>query len=67
MSYLSPDCLVLSKTMLDNSFPSAEFSIPDYEIRARRDRHKNGGDFIYSIDHVLMKPWKYFLSSQQTL
>ena len=23
--------------------PSAQFSIPDYEITARRDRHKNGG------------------------
>ena len=43
MSYLSPDCLVLSEMKLDYSFPLAQFSIPDYEIRARRDRHKNVG------------------------
>ena len=43
MSYLSPDYLVPSETKLDDSFPSAQFSIPDYEIRARRDRHKNVG------------------------
>ena len=46
MSYLSPDYLVLSKTKLGNSFPPALFSIPDYEIRARRKRHKNGGGLI---------------------
>ena len=46
MSYLSPDYLVLSETKLDDSFPSAQFSIPDYEIRARRNRHKNGGGLI---------------------
>ena len=32
LSSLSPDYLVLSKTKLDDSFPSAQFSIPDYEI-----------------------------------
>ena len=32
MSYLSPDYLVLSETKLDDSFPSAQFSIPDYEL-----------------------------------
>ena len=46
MSYLSPDYLVLSETKLDDSFPSAQFSIPDYEIRTRPDRHKNGGSLI---------------------
>ena len=48
MSYLSPDYLVLSETKLDDSFPSAQFSIPDYEVccRSRRDRHKNGGGLI---------------------
>ena len=36
MSYLSPDYLVLSEMKLDDSFPSAQFNIPDYKIRARR-------------------------------
>ena len=40
MSYLSPDYLVLSETKLDDSFLSAQFSIPDHKIRARRDRQK---------------------------
>ena len=46
MSYLSSDYLVLSETKLDDSFPSAQFSILDHRIRARRDRHKNGGGLI---------------------
>ena len=49
MSYLSADCLVLSETKSDNGCPSAEFSISDYEIRARLDRHKNGGDLIEKV------------------
>ena len=28
---------------LDDSFPSTQFSLSNYEIRARRDRYKNGG------------------------
>ena len=37
MSYLSLDYLVISETKLCDSFLLAQFSIPDYEIRARRD------------------------------
>ena len=46
MSNLSPDYLVLSKRKLGDSFPSAQLSTPDYEIRARHDRDKNGGGLI---------------------
>ena len=38
--------LVLSETKLDESFANAQFHLVDYEIRARRDRDKNGGGFI---------------------
>ena len=41
LGYLSPNYLVLSKSKLDNSFPSAQFSLPNCEIRTRRDRDKN--------------------------
>ena len=54
MSYLSPDYLVLSETKLDDSFPSAQFSIPDYEVKARRDRHKNGGGLIEFVKKGLI-------------
>ena len=54
MSYLSPDYLVLSETKLDDSFPSAQFSILDYRIRARRDKHKNGGGLIEFVKKVLI-------------
>ena len=37
------DYLVLSETKLDESFPNAQFNLDGYEIRARRDRDKNGG------------------------
>ena len=52
ISYLSPDYLVLSETKLDDSFPLAQFSVPDYEIRDRRDRHKNGGGLIKFVKRV---------------
>ena len=37
------DYFVINKTKLDNSFPNAQLTINNYEIRARRDRDKNGG------------------------
>ena len=40
---MSLDYLVISETKLDESFPSAQFNINNYEIRNRRDRDKNGG------------------------
>ena len=43
---LSIDYFVLSETKLDDSFPSAQFFLNDYEIRARRDRDKHGGGLI---------------------
>ena len=54
MSYLSPDYLVLSETKLEDSFPSAQFSKPNYEIRARHDRQKNGGGLIEFIKKGLI-------------
>ena len=43
------DYLVLSKTKLDESFPNAQFNLDSYEIRARRDRDKNGGGLIVFV------------------
>ena len=43
---LSLDYFVLSETNLDHSFPSAQFTISDYEIRGRKDRNKHGGGLI---------------------
>ena len=63
MSYLSPDCLVLSEMKLDYSFPLAQFSIPDYEIRARRDRHKNGGGLYGFVKDLICKRLKSFETS----
>ena len=64
MSYLSPDCLVLSEMKLDYSFPLAQFSIPDYEIRARRDRHKNvGGVTEFVKKGLICKRLKNFETS----
>ena len=37
---------VISETMLDSSFLSAQFHIGDYEIRNRRDRDKSGSGLI---------------------
>ena len=54
MSYLSWGYLVLNKAKLDNSFPSAQFSTPDYEIRVRRDRRKNEGRLIEFVKKGLI-------------
>ena len=54
LGYLSPDYLVLFKTNLDDSFPLAQFSLPNYEIQARRDRDKNGGDLIEFVKKGLI-------------
>ena len=35
------DYLVISETKLDKSFPDAKFNLNEYEVRARRDRHKH--------------------------
>ena len=43
---VSPHYFVLVETKLDESFPSAQFVIDNYEIRNRKDRDKNGGGLI---------------------
>ena len=43
---LSLDYLVLSETKIDESFPTAQFYIKGYEVRAKRDRDKHGGSLI---------------------
>ena len=43
---LSLDYFVLSETKLDESFPTAQFTLEGYEIRSRKDRGKYGGGLI---------------------
>ena len=43
---LQLDYFVLSETKIDESFPSAQLNINDYEIQNRRNRDKNGGGII---------------------
>ena len=57
MSHFSPDYLLLKEMKLDDSFPSAQFSIPDYKIRVRHDRHKNGGGLIEFVKKGLICKW----------
>ena len=40
------DYFVSSETKLDKSFPTAQFHIPGYEIRARKDWNKYEGALI---------------------
>ena len=46
MKTLSLDYLILSETKIDESFPTSQFNVEGYEIRARRDRDKYGGGLI---------------------
>ena len=43
---LSLDYFVLSGTKLDESFPTAQFTLEGYEIRSRKDSDKYGGGLI---------------------
>ena len=54
VGYLSPGYLVLSDTKLDDRFPLAQCNLPNYEIRARRDRDKNGRDLIEFVQNGLI-------------
>ena len=40
------DYFLISETKLDNSFPNAQLTINNYEIRAWRDKDKHGGGLI---------------------
>ena len=46
MKDLSLTYFVISETKLDETFPSAQFNLDEYEIRARRDRNKFGGGLL---------------------
>ena len=48
------DYFVSSETKLDKSFPTAQFHIPGYEIRARKDRNKYGGGIIKYVKKVVI-------------
>ena len=64
MQVLQLDYFVVSETKLDNSFPSAQFYLSDYEIRCRKDRDKNGGGLIEYIRRgVICKRLKQFESN----
>ena len=49
LTKFSPDYFVFAETEIDLSFPSAQFSIDNYEIRNRKDRDKNGD---HSVDFL---------------
>ena len=66
MRDLSLDYFVLSETKLDDSFPSAQFSINEYEIRARRDRMCRRG-FICKSKNELEPKQSECLCSELTL
>ena len=47
--YLNLDYFVLSETKIDSSFPSSQFAIDNYEIKARMDKNCNGGGLIKHV------------------
>ena len=46
LTKFSPDYFVFAETKLDESFPSSQFQIENYELRTRKDRNKHGGGLI---------------------
>lgn len=54
------DCLILSETKLDNSYPMTQFQINGYRL-LRRDRTKNGGGLlIYIRDDIPSRHLTHF-------
>ena len=51
---LSLDYFVLSETKLDESFPTAQFTLEGYEIRSRKDRDKYDGGLIEFVKNSLI-------------
>ena len=51
---LQLEYFVFSETKLDDSFPSAQFAIENYEIRGRRDRDGHGGGLIEFVKRVII-------------
>ena len=59
------DYLVLSETKIDQSFPTAQFYIKGYEVRARRDRDKHGGGLIEFVKNgFISKRFKEYETKQ---
>ena len=54
MKTLSLDYLILSETKIDESFPTSQFNVEAYEIRARHDRDKFGGGLIEFVRRDLI-------------
>ena len=54
MKTLSLDYLILSETKINESFPTVQFNVEGYEIRARRDRGKYGGGLIEFVGRGLI-------------
>ena len=52
--YLQLNYFVLSETKVNDSFPSGQFDISGYEIRARRDRDGMGGGIIKYVKKRLI-------------
>ena len=58
---LQLEYFVISETKLNDSFPSAQFAIENYEIRARRDRDGHGGGLIEFVTRgIICKRVKQF-------
>ena len=43
------DVLVITETKLDDTFPTAQFSIDGFSIPYRQDRNKNGGGILIYV------------------
>ena len=62
---LSLDYLVLSKTKIDQSFPTAQFYMKGYEVRARRDRDKHMDGLIEFVKNgFISKRFKEYETKQ---
>ena len=48
---LPVDCLVISETTLDETFPNFQFKLNGYEVRARINRRGHGGGLIEFVRH----------------
>ena len=69
MLELSLDYLVLSKTKIEQNFPTAQFYIKGYEVEARRDRDKYGNGLIEFVKNgfISKRPKEYETKQSESI
>ena len=54
MKYLELDYFVIRQTKINESFPSQQFAMDNFEIKARKDRDCHEGAFCWNLSERVL-------------